>query len=75
VRRGQGDRGGAVSNIRPQPNDIFSEVLGMPTIWVPHTYLGCSQHVPNEHLPIAIAREGLQLMAGIYWNLGEPGRP
>jgi hypothetical protein len=26
---------------------------------VPHSYLGCSQHAPNEHLPIAIAREGL----------------
>jgi acetylornithine deacetylase/succinyl-diaminopimelate desuccinylase-like protein len=57
------------------PNDIFSEVLGMPTIWVPHSYLGCSQHAPNEHLPIAIAREGLQLMAGLYWDLGEPGTP
>jgi hypothetical protein len=57
------------------PNDIFSEVLGMPTIWVPHSYLGCSQHAPNEHLPLAIAREGLQLMAGLYWDLGEPGAP
>jgi hypothetical protein len=30
------------------PNDIFSDVLAMPTIWVPHSYLGCSQHAPNE---------------------------
>jgi hypothetical protein len=30
---------------------------------------------PNEHLPIAIAREGLQLMAGLCWDLGEPGTP
>jgi acetylornithine deacetylase/succinyl-diaminopimelate desuccinylase-like protein len=57
------------------PNDIFSEGLGMPTIWVPHSYLGCSQHAPNEHLPVTIAREGLQLMAGLYWDLGEPGTP
>jgi acetylornithine deacetylase/succinyl-diaminopimelate desuccinylase-like protein len=57
------------------PNDIFSEGLGLPTIWVPHSYLGCSQHAPNEHLPLAIAREGLQLMAGLYWDLGEPGTP
>ena len=57
------------------PNDIFSEVLGLPTIWVPHSYPGCSQHAPNEHLPLAIAREGLQIMAGLYWDLGEPGVP
>ena len=33
------------------PNDIFSEGLGLPTIWVPHSYPGCSQHAPNEHFP------------------------
>lgn len=57
------------------PNDIFAERLGLPTVWVPHSYLGCSQHAPNEHLPLAIAREGLRLMAGVYWDLGEPGVP
>jgi len=57
------------------PNDIFSEGLGLPTIWVPHSYPGCSQHAPNEHLPAALAREGLRLMAGLYWDLGEPGTP
>ena len=53
------------------PNDIFSEILGLKTIWVPHSYPGCSQHAPNEHLPPAIAREGLAMMAGLYWDLGE----
>ena len=24
------------------PNDIFSEVLGLPTVWVPHSYAACS---------------------------------
>jgi acetylornithine deacetylase/succinyl-diaminopimelate desuccinylase-like protein len=57
------------------PNDIFADVLGLPTIWIPHSYRGCSQHAPDEHLPLAIAREGLQLMAGLYWDLGEPGTP
>ena len=52
------------------PNDIFSEILGLRTIWVPHSYPGCSQHAPNEHLPVAIAREGLAMMAGLYWDLG-----
>jgi acetylornithine deacetylase/succinyl-diaminopimelate desuccinylase-like protein len=57
------------------PNDIFSDGLGLPTIWIPHSYPGCSQHAPNEHLPVVLAREGLRLMAGLYWDLGEPGAP
>jgi acetylornithine deacetylase/succinyl-diaminopimelate desuccinylase-like protein len=57
------------------PNDIFAELLGLPTVWVPHSYPGCSQHAPNEHLPLVLAREGLRLMAGLYWDLGEGGMP
>ncbi|RFC62035.1 M20 peptidase family dipeptidase [Fulvimarina endophytica] len=58
------------------PNDAFSEILGLRTIWVPHSYPGCSQHAPDEHLPKSIAREGLQIMAGLYWDLGDAaGRP
>lgn len=52
------------------PNDIFARDLGLPTIWIPHSYSGCLQHAPNEHLPVAIAREGLAIMAGLYWDLG-----
>ncbi|AMJ60575.1 M20 family metallopeptidase [Bosea sp. PAMC 26642] len=57
------------------PNDIFAELLGLRTIWVPHSYPGCSQHAPDEHLPVAIAREGLTLMAGLYWDIGEGDTP
>jgi len=53
------------------PNDAFAEVLGMPTIWIPHSYPACSQHAPGEHLLGSVAREGLQLMAGVFWDLGE----
>ena len=53
------------------PNDIFTDVLGLKTIWVPHSYAGCSQHAPNEHLLAPIAREGLGVMAGLFWDLGE----
>ncbi len=53
------------------PNDAFSHVLGMPTIWVPHSYGGCSQHAPDEHLLAPIAREGLRMMAGLFWDLAE----
>jgi len=53
------------------PNDVFSEVLGLPTVWIPHSYASCSQHAPNEHLLAPIAREALQIMAGLWWDLGE----
>ncbi len=52
------------------PNDIFSEVLGLPTVWVPHSYAGCNQHAPNEHMLESVAREGLQVMAGLFWDIG-----
>ena len=57
------------------PNDVFADVLGLPTVWVPHSYAACSQHAPNEHLLAPIAREALTLMAGIFWDLGEAGLP
>ena len=53
------------------PNDIFTDVLNLKTIWVPHSYAGCSQHAPNEHLLAPIARDGLGLMAGLFWDLGD----
>lgn len=56
------------------PNDCFADILGMPTLWIPHSYPACAQHAPNEHLPLAIAREGLAIMAGLYWDLGEVRR-
>ena len=54
------------------PNDVFADVLGLPTLWVPHSYPACSQHAPNEHLLASVAREGLCAMAGIFWDLGAP---
>ena len=53
------------------PNDAFSHVLGMPTIWVPHSFGGCCQHAPNEHVSAAIMSQGLELMTGLFWDLGE----
>jgi acetylornithine deacetylase/succinyl-diaminopimelate desuccinylase-like protein len=58
------------------PNDIFADVLGLKTIWIPHSYPGCSQHAPNEHVPAELFREALAIMAGVYWDLGEgAGKP
>ena len=54
------------------PNEVFAQTLGLPTVWIPHSYSACSQHAPNEHLLAPIAREGLQIMAGLFWDLGEP---
>jgi len=56
------------------PNDIFTDTLGLPAIWVPHSYPGCSQHAPNEHLPAEIFPDATGVMAGLYWDLGEVDR-
>jgi hypothetical protein len=42
----------------------------MPTLWVPHSYPGCSQHAPDEHLLAPVVREGLRIMSGLFWDLG-----
>ncbi|RDV00458.1 M20 family metallopeptidase [Trinickia dinghuensis] len=55
------------------PNAIFAKTLGLPTIWVPHSYPACSQHAPNEHFLGSLGREALALMAGLWWDLGDQG--
>jgi len=57
------------------PNEVFTDILGMPTLWVPHSYPGCSQHAPDEHLLGPVAREALRIMAGLFWDLGNAGIP
>ena len=57
------------------PNDVFADDLALPTVWVPHSYRGCSQHAPNEHALASIMREGLQLMTGLFWDLGAGTSP
>ena len=52
------------------PNDVFMHVLDLPTVWVPHSYAGCNQHAPDEHMLESVAREGLQIMAGLFWDIG-----
>ncbi len=54
------------------PNDCFADILGLPTVWVPHSYPACSQHAPNEHMLAPVAREGLAMMTGLFWDLGSP---
>ncbi len=53
------------------PNDVFADILGLPTVWVPHSYPACSQHAPDEHVLAALMREGLALMAALLWAVGD----
>ena len=53
-------------------NDVFQDVLGIPFVWLPLSYTGCSQHAPNEHILWSLTREGMELVTGIYWDLGDP---
>ncbi len=76
IRRTTGLKPAVLPNIGGSlPNECFADTLGLPTIWVPHSYAGCSQHAPDEHVLAPILREGLQMMTGLYWDLAEAGLP
>ena len=53
------------------PSEIFARHLGCPVIWIPHSYGGCRQHGPDEHVLAPLMREGLAIMAGLFWDIGE----
>lgn len=53
------------------PNHLFADVLDLKTIWVPHSYTACCQHAPDEHLLASVARQGLRIMTGLFWDLGD----
>lgn len=53
------------------PNDVFADILGLPTVWIPHSYAACQQHAPDEHLLLPVVRSALQLMTGLFWDLGD----
>ncbi|MBC7801666.1 MAG: M20 peptidase family dipeptidase, partial [Gemmatimonadaceae bacterium] len=57
------------------PGDVFIDHLGTPLVWVPHSYNGCKQHGPDEHLLLAPAREGIAAFAGLWWDLGDGRTP
>ncbi|WP_298112363.1 M20 family metallopeptidase [Bradyrhizobium sp.] len=57
------------------PNDVFTDILKIPTMWVPHSYPGCSQHAPDEHILLSVTEEALGIMAGLFWDLGELKAP
>lgn len=70
---------GKAPNVKPcsagsNPSQMFKDELGTPVIWIPHSYSGCNQHGPNEHGLKSLFGEGLEAMAGLFWDLGNhPG--
>ncbi|MFC3127626.1 M20 family metallopeptidase [Pseudoroseomonas globiformis] len=57
------------------PNHVFADILGLATLWVPHSYAACAQHAPDEHMLVPLTRQALAMMAGLFWDLGEPDLP
>ncbi|PRY18091.1 M20/M25/M40 family metallo-hydrolase [Kineococcus rhizosphaerae] len=55
------------------PNRVFTEDLGLATLWVPHSYPGCGQHAADEHLPVEVARDGLRTVLALFEALGRRG--
>ncbi len=76
VERSLGTRPALVPNLGGSlPNDVFAHTLGLPTVWVPHSYSACSQHAPDEHALASLLREGLLMMGGIFWDAGDNPAP
>ena len=80
AKRSMARTAGQPPNIVPNsagglPSEIFGRNLGIPVMWVPHSYTGCCQHGPNEHILGPLTREGLQIMAGLFWDLGDGDTP
>ncbi|MFJ5223549.1 M20 family metallopeptidase [Streptomyces sp. NPDC088400] len=72
VERTTGERPAIMPNLGGSiPNDAFADVLGLSTVWVPHSYPACAQHAPDEHLLAPLARQALEIMAGLFWDLGD----
>ncbi len=52
-------------------NDLFTDLLDLPAIWIPHSYAACSQHAPDEHILLSLTRSALPVMTGLYWDIGD----
>ena len=57
------------------PSAIFAEELGVPVAWVPNGHAGSNQHAPDEHALAPLLREGLAIMAGVWWDIGAGCHP
>ncbi len=76
LERTVGERIAVLPNIGGSlPNYVFTDLLGLPTVWMPHSYPGCRQHAPDEHMLTAVAREGLAMAVGLFFDIGAAGMP
>jgi acetylornithine deacetylase/succinyl-diaminopimelate desuccinylase-like protein len=74
IERSLGTRPAILPNLGGSlPNEVFTDIIGVPTIWVPHSYASCGQHAPDEHALEPIIAEGLAAMTGLFWDAGEAG--
>jgi acetylornithine deacetylase/succinyl-diaminopimelate desuccinylase-like protein len=76
VVRSMTETAGRRPNIVPNgsasgPSELFKQALDVPVMWIPHSYGGCGQHGPNEHGLGSLFRDGLGVMAGIWWDLAD----
>jgi acetylornithine deacetylase/succinyl-diaminopimelate desuccinylase-like protein len=53
------------------PSEYFKTTLGVPVMWLPQSYGGCGQHGPDEHGLLPLYKEGLAIMSGVFWDIGE----
>ena len=75
IKRSTGKRPHLLPNLAGSlPNDAFTDILGLPTIWIPHSHAECGQHGPNEHALLPIAEEGMHLMTALFLDIGEQGQ-
>jgi acetylornithine deacetylase/succinyl-diaminopimelate desuccinylase-like protein len=80
ARRSIVETTGVEPNVLPcssgsNPSEMFKAGLDVPVIWMPHSYSGCNQHGADEHGLKSLFREGLGVVAALYWDLGEGGTP
>jgi len=80
VRRSIVKTTGVEPNVLPcssgsNPSEMFKAGLDVPVIWMPHSYSGCNQHGADEHGLKPLFREGLGVVAGLYWDFGEADTP
>ena len=73
IERSTGKRPALLPNLGGSlPNDIFADLLGLPTICaplVPGLRAARAQRAPAGQR----RREGLAIMAGLFWDLGDQG--
>ena len=53
------------------PNAMFVDILGLPTIWLPHAHAECGQHGPNEHALLSVARQAMVMMTELFLDIAD----